>query len=110
LQEWCKFRVGGVMKTNQGLLNRRKSESQLFMKQTENSGTVMKMIPWTKPLLIEAQNKLFNLGLYSAKIDGIWGPRTSQALLDFAKSKNIQTGTNPKVELPEELLESLRKS
>lgn len=106
MEEWSKFRVDGILKVNKGLLNRRKSEGQLFMGST----TKIKMIQWTKPLLIEAQKKLADLGLYTAKIDGIWGPSTSKALLTFATNNNLQVGADPKTEIPEDLSKALLPS
>lgn len=106
LEEWSKFRVGGVLKVNKGLLNRRKSEAQLFMGVT-NITKKARTVQWTKPLLIEAQKKLAGLGLYTAKIDGIWGPSTSKALLTFATNNNLQVGPDPKTEIPEDLLSLL---
>lgn len=36
LLEWCKFKVNGVLKVNQGLYNRRKSEGEMWLRPDEN--------------------------------------------------------------------------
>lgn len=108
LEEWSKFRVNGKLKVNQGLLNRRKSESQLFMKPMQSIKTAT--TSWTKDRLIEAQNKLSKLGLYKLKVDGIWGPGTSTALQSFAKQKGLNLGKNYSVEIPSDVYENLINS
>jgi lysozyme len=112
LEEWSKFRVNGELKVNRGLLNRRKSESQLFLKPIDSfPKEPIKLVLWTKPLLLEAQDKLKKLGLYTTKVDGIWGPNTEKAVLNFAKNNQINvSGFNLKSEIPEELIEALKKS
>lgn len=110
LEEWSKFRVNGVMKVNKGLLNRRKSEGQLFLKPANEQHTEIKMFAWTKEALIEAQTKLAHLKLYDKKIDGIWGPATEKAFLNFAISCGIEIGSNPKRQVPESLLEALKSA
>lgn len=108
LEEWSKFRVNGKLKVNQGLLNRRKSESQLFMKPMQS--VKIAMTSWTKDRLIEAQNKLSKLGLYKLKVDGIWGSGTSTALQSFAKQKGLNLGKNYSVEIPSDVYENLINS
>jgi len=108
LEAWSKFKVNGKLKINQGLLNRRKSEGQLFM--TPMHSTKIAMINWTKDKLITAQNKLSKLGLYNLNVDGIWGPGTSTALQNFANQKGLSLGNNPKIEIPSIVFENLINS
>lgn len=112
LEEWSKFRVDGVLKVNKGLLNRRKSEGQLFMKPVTISPKKPVQqevtLKWTTDLLKEAQNYLKKLGLYSLKVDGLWGPGTSSALIKFAEDNRVSLGKNPKEEISNSALEKLR--
>jgi len=112
LEEWCKFRVDGVMKVNKGLLNRRKSESKLFMKSVNLATTSLqsKTHVWSKDSLMKAQEKLAKLGLYKLKVDGLWGPGTNVAIESFAKQKGLLSGSDPKKEIAIELHEALMKS
>lgn len=110
LQEWCKFRVNGVMKINQGLLNRRKSESELFMKKEENTSESNTSVVWTKESLIKAQEKLASLGLYKLKIDGLWGQGTNSALQEFAKKNSLSIDTDLKKQISSKLFNALMMS
>lgn len=109
LEEWSKFRVDGVLKVNKGLLNRRKSEAQLFMKKEAPQGPEMS-IAWTKESLTKAQERLATLGLYKLKIDGLWGPGTSSALQEFANKNNLAVGDEPRLQISLELFTALMKS
>ena len=106
---WCKARVNGVLRKNQGLYNRRKSEGELFVKPAIQQSLV-KLIPWTKKSLTEAQNCLTKLGLYNIRVDGLWGPSTSAAITKFALDKKIDIGPNPRLEITETLFETLKKA
>ena len=109
LLEWSKARINGVLQTNQGLYNRRLSEGQLFAKDSSTTVTsAVAMVTWTVQSLAEAQTKLAKLGLYTIKIDGIWGPSTSAAISKFASDKKIDLGPDPKKQVPQTLLESLK--
>jgi lysozyme len=111
LEEWSKFRVDGVLKVNKGLLNRRKSEAQLFMKPVDVPSCVPpKMTMWTKESLMKAQEKLLKMGLYKMKVDGLWGPGTSAALENFSKQRGLSLGNQPKVEILSETYEALMSS
>ena len=111
LEEWSKFRVNGVLKVNQGLLNRRKSEGQLFMKPVDAPSCVSpKMTVWTKESLMKAQEKLLKMGFYKMKVDGLWGPGTSAALENFSKQRGLSLGNQPKVEILSETYEALMSS
>lgn len=106
---WSKAKINGVLQVNQGLYNRRKSEGELFSKSVSQSAQqTVKMVDWTKESLTEAQTILAKLGLYTAKIDGLWGPSTSAALIKFAESKNLKLGpTLLKSDVPDSLLSLL---
>jgi lysozyme len=103
---WSKAKINGVLQTNQGLYNRRKSEGELFSRSVaEKPVEPVKMVNWTKESLTEAQTVLAKLGLYTAKIDGLWGPSTSTALVKFAESKNVKLNTTLlKSDVPDSLL------
>ena len=108
LQEWSKFRVNGVMKVNQGLLNRRKSESQLFMKPIDEVPEVPHL-KWNSALLKEAQTHLTKLSLYDKKIDGLWGPGTERGLKEFANQNCLELGSDPKASIPQAVFNLLKQ-
>jgi len=112
LKEWCKFRVGGVMKVNKGLLNRRTSEAQLFMESPKQNSSCKLMLEmtWDKESLKKAQEKLSKLGLYKNKIDGLWGPGTDAALKAFADKRGLILGNQPKIKISSEIYEALMSS
>lgn len=112
LEEWSKFKVDGVLKTNKSLLNRRKSESQLFMKPIDHENNKIstneeQLIFWTKESLMKAQEKLADLGFYKLKIDGVWGPGTNSALQTFATKNNLSLGDEPKTQISSLLFTTL---
>lgn len=111
---WSKARINGVLQTNQGLYNRRKSEGELFVKSVGDSTSVSVTDPdpyvlWTKDLLSEAQTALKKLGLYTMTVDGVWGPGTSRAVAAFSAQKKIAIAC-PVSKIPKVFLEELRKS
>ena len=106
LLDWSRARINGVLQVNKGLYNRRLSEGQLFSKDPNE--VAVPMVAWTKQSLTEAQTKLAKLGLYTIKVDGLWGPSTSAALTKFATDKKIDLGPDPKKQVPQVLLESLK--
>ena len=109
LLEWSKARINGVLQVNKGLYNRRLSEGQLFAKDSSTAVTpAVTMVAWTKQSLTEAQTKLATLGLYTVKVDGLWGPSTAAAVSKFAADKKIDLGPDPKKQVPQALLESLK--
>lgn len=105
LEQWAKARVNGVLKVLPGLLARRKSEGELFMRPL--GWVAPAMVPWTKASLTEAQTKLQRLGLYTSKIDGLWGPGTEQAIRAFANRSFTSAGKNPKAGVPQGFLDAL---
>ena len=109
LQEWSKARVNGTLQVVIGLLNRRKHEAEVFMKPVDGVPICDPdpIIKWTKELLIEVQTNLKKLGLYALKVDGIWGPGTSNAIVTFAKDADM-TLMNPHLGVPTSLLQLLR--
>ena len=110
LEEWSKFRVNGVMKVNKGLLNRRKSEAQLFIKPIE-AGTEVQddSVIWDKNTLKEAQTYLSKICLYDKSIDGLWGPGTSSGLTQFASQNCVSLGDDPKTKIPRAVFELLKQ-
>jgi len=109
LEAWCKFRVGGVMKVNKGLLSRRKSESQLFMKTIDAAKpNEDDSVIWDKNSLKEAQEYLKKICLYDKSIDGVWGPGTLSGLTQFASQNCLSLGDDPKTKVPREVFELLR--
>lgn len=110
LESWSKARINGILTTNKGLLNRRKSEAALFMKPIDQAAPTDPLVPWTKQGLTEAQTKLQQLNLYLIKVDGLWGPSTEKAVTTFAAQSNISAGQNPKAGVPQSFLDALAKA
>lgn len=109
LLSWSKARVNGVLQVVQGLYNRRKSESQLFMKADSATTPIADpVVPWTKDELMLVQEKLKKLGLYSLSIDGLWGAGTNAGITNFASSIGV-TLSNPKNGIPASVLNELKK-
>ena len=95
LLEWCKIKVGGVSQVNQGLLNRRKSEVELFNSPgmaPEEVPPPPTLVSWTQDLLVDVQTKLKKLGLYMGFIDGLYGPATRRGIEEFSKKFSINYG------------------
>ena len=107
LQEWSKARVNGTMQVVIGLLNRRKHESEVFMRPVDVAPMCDPVVAWTKESLIETQINLKKLGLYGLKVDGIWGPGTSTAIEAFARDAEVPLA-NPQSGVPASLLQLLR--
>lgn len=107
LEEWSKARINGVLTTVQGLLNRRRHEGQVF--KTPVSGCIIREFPivWTKESLTQAQTCLKALGLYALRVDGIWGPGTNKAVMEFA-SKNGFTLSDASKGVPASLMTLLQ--
>lgn len=111
LLSWSKARINGVLQTNKGLLNRRKSEGELFARSASSTTVpAQKMTTWNAVVLKLAQEKLTRLGLYKMKIDGLWGPGTSGALQSFASQKGLSLGSQPQVHIPTETFDALLAS
>ena len=107
LLAWSKARVKGVLQTLPGLHNRRKSEGELFVRPVVGSDPAQAFVTWTKDRLIVAQRKLQALGLYTIKVDGIWGPSTAKAVDDFAAQSGVSAGPTPQVGVPQGYLDAL---
>lgn len=104
--EWNKARVGGVMQEVKGLTNRRKAEGELFMKPADGSILSNFPVPWTKESLADAQSKLQKLGLYTLRVDGLWGPGSSRAVTEFANQTGISL-IDPSKGVPQQFLTEL---
>lgn len=94
LLEWNKATVGGKKVEVPGLTARRRDEGELFLRGSGVSPVWSRsvVIPWNATSLVDAQTRLTKLGLYTGKIDGSFGPRTSAALTSFATSRGIVPG------------------
>lgn len=108
LEPWSKARVNGTMQTVQGLLNRRKAEGLLFTTPDPENDTLDFPVDVSKDLLLDVQERLKKLGLYSLKVDGLWGPGTSGAVTKFSDQCGI-THNDPSKELMFSFLTELRK-
>lgn len=110
LLEWCKVRVGGKPQVSQGLLNRRKSEVELFNSpyaNLEDEVVPQTLVTWSVELLIEVQTKLKKLGLYPGFIDGLFGPATRRGIEEFCKKFNVESGDDLKLGVPPVFVKSL---
>jgi len=94
LLEWCKVKVGGESRVSQGLLNRRKSEVQLFNSpdMAPEELPPPTLVSWTPELLIDVQKKLKKLGLYPGFIDGLYGPATKRGIEEFSRKFSVDCG------------------
>ena len=113
MAEWRNITVNGVKQVNQGLVNRRKDEGELFMSQNFDVIPVQNVEPtvkWSTENLKLAQSKLLNLKLYTGKADGIWGPKTEAAVKAYSANSGLSCGSNPKVEVPTVFYNQLLKS
>lgn len=106
LMAWNKARVNGVLQEVKGLTSRRKEEGALFIRPTEDTLISDFPVPWTKESLADAQEKLQKLGLYTLKIDGLWGPGSKRAILEFASSCGVSV-VDPSKGVPLSLLTEL---
>ena len=66
-------------------------------------------MPWTKETLTTAQTALKTLGLYTLKVDGIWGPGTEKAVVEYAKSTGM-TVDDPSKGIKPSLLANMGKA
>ena len=98
LLDWSKARVNGVLTVVKGLYDRRKAEGDLFSE----------FVSWTPSILVNIQNKLKHLGLYSKTIDGTWGPGTNYGICIFAQNCGIQI-TDTRLGIPVSLFEEFNK-
>jgi len=110
LAEWSHARVNGQLVTLKGLFNRRKSEGELFTKPYDGALVCEPpptLLPWSKDTLRAAQTKLASLGYYKIAVDGLWGPKTANALLTFSREEGISTGGHPEQGVSQEFLSAL---
>ena len=106
LLEWNRARVNGVLQEVKGLTNRRKSEGELFSTPTDETIISEFPVPWTKEGLTDAQYKLQKLGLYTLKVDGLWGPGSNKAVKEFANQIGLSID-DPSKGVPQKLLTEL---
>ena len=112
LEEWSKFKVNGQLKVNQGLLNRRKAEGELFISLTQKDAPVTKelqYVNWTKDNLKIVQALLKSRGLYDSSVDGIMGPRTLSGLIKLSEKEGFYLGIDISKKIPQEALASIMK-
>lgn len=110
LLEWCKIRVGGKSQVNQGLLNRRKSEVELFNSpyaNLEEEVAAPTLVTWSVELLVNVQNKLKKLGLYPGLIDGLFGPATRRGIEEFCRKFKVNAGNDLKLGVAPAFIKSL---
>jgi len=100
---WDKARINGVMTPVAGLTARRRAEAELFKSQQP----VADIVAWTKESLMRVQSKLATLGLYTKKIDGLWGPGTDSALKSYATTVGVSLAAPTSQGVPAVLLERL---
>lgn len=106
---WSKATINGAKVVVKGLYSRRISEGKLFSTPVDSLENVA-MMQWDQQSLKKAQEKLRKLGLYTKSIDGVWGPGTEAALIQFSMQKNMITGPDMSKQVPLELYESLEGS
>lgn len=97
LRLWNKIRVNGVSQENKGLTNRRISEGELFMRPVSGSNTpsLPTFVSLNRDVLTNLQTKLASVGLYTNRIDGLYGPSTKRAIETFALNNNISYTVDP---------------
>lgn len=114
LLDWCKAKVNGQTTVVKGLYDRRKSEGEFFLKGSginpvwSPNVTILPGV-WVKSSIADAQMRLKKLGIYKSSVDGLWGPNTSAAIIEFAKQKSISVGSDLQNSPPLALLEALSK-
>jgi len=97
LLDWSKVRIGGELKVNKGLFNRRTAEGQLFAKESMkpvDPHETPTIVMWDKNLIMDTQTRLKMLGLYPGLIDGIIGPATKKSIEEFSKMYSISPGVD----------------
>jgi lysozyme len=112
LRLWNKIKVNGVSQENKGLTNRRISEAELFMRPVETlivTGSAPTFVTFTPDLLKNIQTKLQSIGLYTIKIDGLYGPSTKRAIETFARNNSIDYVIDPKQGIRSDILDMINK-
>jgi len=108
LKEWSKATVNGTRITVKGLLNRRIHEGEVFAGGARSKFLINDLpLAWSVTTLTEAQKELKRLGLYEGRVDGIWGPRTESAVVEFAKRHDL-TLLDPKKGVSNSFMTKLR--
>lgn len=100
LLDWSKVRIGGELKVNKGLLNRRTAEGELFSKvpfSPVDPHEAPTIVSWTRDLALDTQTRLKMLGLYPGVIDGIVGTNTIKGIEEFSRKHGISTGVDPRI-------------
>jgi lysozyme len=111
LLAWSKAKINGVLQVNKGLYNRRKSEGELFVRDVDDSSVVApQVVVWNADTIKIAQSCLKTLGLYSLKVDGLWGPGTANGLVTFAKNNGLTVGVDPRTSIPFDLYARLQEA
>lgn len=111
LLDWSKVKINGKLQVNKGLYNRRKSEGELFERPVSGvtvPATPVPMVQWNVETLKVAQTCLKALGLYTLKVDGLWGPGTANALTKFSNVNDLLLGDKPNVCIPEQVFVRLK--
>ena len=112
LRLWNKIKVNGVSQENKGLTNRRISEAELFMRPFETlivTGSTPTFVTFTPDLLKNIQTKLQSIGLYTIKIDGLFGPSTKRAIETFAQNNKITYVVDSKQGIRTDILDMINK-
>ena len=112
LRLWNKIKVNGVSQENKGLTNRRISEAELFMRPIETlivTGSTPTFVTFTPDLLKNIQTKLQSIGLYTIKIDGLFGPSTKRAIDTFAQNNKITYVVDSKQGIRTDILDMINK-
>lgn len=112
LRLWNKIKVNGVSQENKGLTNRRISEAELFMRPVETlivTGSTPTFVTFTPDLLKNIQTKLQSIGLYTIKIDGLFGPSTKRAIETFAQNNKITYVVDSKQGIRTDILDMINK-
>ncbi len=105
LKDWSKAKVNGVSTVLQGLLNRRISEGELFMRPMDQKENLASYVSFTKDLLIQIQTNLSKIGFYTKKIDGLYGPGTKNAIESFASNNSITYKVDPSEGIRKDILD-----
>jgi len=105
LKDWSKAKINGVSTVLQGLLNRRKSEAELFMRPIDQTNESVFFVTFTKDLLTQIQTKLSKIGFYTKKIDGLYGQGTKNAIEAFASNNSITYKVDYSVGIRKDILD-----
>lgn len=112
LLDWSKVKIGGVHQVNKGLLNRRKSEGELFSRSVSSltDDPPDTLLSWTPEMLVEVQGILKNLSLYPGLLDGLFGPATKRGLEEFCRKFSVNAGGDLKTGITPEFYKRLKEA